>query len=186
MRVPSDALAASRDVATQRRRILIVDDEATVREVVGQYLELEGFQVLQAATGLEALRVAEATPPDLVIFDLTLPGIDGLEVCRRLRVASAIPILILTAPLVGRNRRALVRLEARARQIAAGEHRRRGLAEATEASGPFAQLTDVRPDRRRARTRHSETDGGGNHGPSTHRLHLAGATYAASLLTGND
>lgn len=97
MRVPSDALAASRDVATQRRRILIVDDEATVREVVGQYLELEGYHVLQAATGLEALQVASATPPDLVILDLTLPGIDGLEVCRRLRAASAVPILMLTA-----------------------------------------------------------------------------------------
>jgi DNA-binding response OmpR family regulator len=97
MRVPSDALGASRDVASQQRRVLIVDDEETVREVVGQYLELEGFAVLQASNGLDALRLAEKTPPDLVILDLTLPGIDGLEVCRRLRAVSAVPILMLTA-----------------------------------------------------------------------------------------
>ena len=97
MRVSNHALEASRDVAAQQRRVLIVDDEATVREVVGQYLELEHFSVMQASNGLEALRLAEETPPDLVILDLTLPGIDGLEVCRRLRAASAIPILMLTA-----------------------------------------------------------------------------------------
>lgn len=95
MRISSDA--PGRAVAPQQRRVLIVDDEETVREVVGQYLELEGFLILQATTGLEALRLAEKTPPDLVILDLTLPGIDGLEVCRRLRAASAIPILMLTA-----------------------------------------------------------------------------------------
>ncbi len=97
MRVPSDALGASRDVASQQRRVLIVDDEETVREVVGQYLELEGFLILQASNGLEALRLAEKTPPDLVILDLTLPGIDGLDVCRRIRAVSAVPILMLTA-----------------------------------------------------------------------------------------
>jgi DNA-binding response OmpR family regulator len=97
MRVPSDALGVNRDVASQQRRVLIVDDEETVREVVGQYLELEGFLILQAPNGLEALRLAEKTPPDLVILDLTLPGIDGLEVCRRLRAVSAVPILMLTA-----------------------------------------------------------------------------------------
>lgn len=97
MRVSNHALEASRDVAAQQRRVLIVDDEATVREVVGQYLELEHFSVMQASNGLEALRLAEETPPDLVILDLTLPGVDGLEVCRRLRAASAIPILMLTA-----------------------------------------------------------------------------------------
>jgi DNA-binding response OmpR family regulator len=96
MRVSKDALDAT-DVGTLRRRVLIVDDEQTVREVVGQYMELEGYQVLQATNGLEALRIASATPPDIVILDLTLPGIDGLEVCRRLRAGSAVPILMLTA-----------------------------------------------------------------------------------------
>jgi two-component system response regulator ResD len=83
--------------AKPTRRILIVDDEPTVREVVGQYLELEGYTVMQASNGLEALRLAEAFPPDLIILDLMLPGIDGLDVCRRLRTKSAVPILMLTA-----------------------------------------------------------------------------------------
>ncbi len=95
MRIAGGALGS--DVGAQQRRVLIVDDEEAVREVVGQYLELEGYLILQASTGLEALRLAEKTPPDLVILDLTLPGIDGLEVCRRLRAASAVPILMLTA-----------------------------------------------------------------------------------------
>ena len=92
--------AAARVSATATapaRRILIVDDEPTVREVVGQYLALEGYTIITAADGLEALRLAAASPPDLVILDLMLPGIDGIEVCRRLRAASAVPILMLTA-----------------------------------------------------------------------------------------
>ena len=97
MRAPSDALGVGRDVSGQRRRILIVDDEETTREVVGQYLELEGYSVMQAASGLEALRVVAETPPDLIVLDLSLPGIDGLEVCRRVRATGAIPILMLTA-----------------------------------------------------------------------------------------
>jgi DNA-binding response OmpR family regulator len=96
MRVPDDTTEASSEIADQRR-ILIVDDEATVREVVGHYLELEGYRVSPATTGLEALRMATASPPDMIILDLTLPGIDGLEVCRRLRSVSAVPILMLTA-----------------------------------------------------------------------------------------
>ncbi|HEY7835361.1 MAG TPA: response regulator transcription factor [Ktedonobacterales bacterium] len=88
---------ADGSAAKPARRILIVDDEPTVREVVGQYLALEGYAIVTAADGLEALRLAAASPPDLVILDLMLPGIDGIEVCRRLRAASAVPILMLTA-----------------------------------------------------------------------------------------
>jgi DNA-binding response OmpR family regulator len=80
-----------------RRRVLIVDDEASIREVLGQYLAVEDFTVLLAADGIEALHLARTSPPDLVILDLMLPGIDGLEVCRRLRAASAVPVLMLTA-----------------------------------------------------------------------------------------
>jgi two-component system response regulator ResD len=87
----------ARAAVAPRRRILVVDDEASIREVLTQYLELEGFTVLQAADGVEALRSAEAQPPDLVVLDLMLPGMDGLEVCRRLRATSAVPILMLTA-----------------------------------------------------------------------------------------
>ena len=80
-----------------RRRVLVVDDEASVREVLAQYLLLEGYQALTAADGAEALRLAADQPPDLVVLDLMLPGVDGLEVCRRLRASSAVPILMLTA-----------------------------------------------------------------------------------------
>jgi len=97
MREESGAVEARRAAGKPTRRILIVDDEPTVREVLGQYLQLEGYMVLQAADGLEALRLAEASPPDLVILDLMLPGIDGLDVCSRLRAKSAVPILMVTA-----------------------------------------------------------------------------------------
>jgi two-component system, OmpR family, response regulator ResD len=97
MREESGAAEAKRAAARPARRILIVDDEPPVREVVGQYLQLEGYTVMQAADGLEALRLAEAYPPDLIILDLMLPGIDGLDVCRHLRTKSAVPILMLTA-----------------------------------------------------------------------------------------
>jgi DNA-binding response OmpR family regulator len=96
MRAVSSADRVRQETATARR-ILVVDDEQSIREVVAQYLELEGYTVMQASNGLDALRVAEAYPPDLVILDLMLPGIDGLEVCRRLRSVSAVPVLMLTA-----------------------------------------------------------------------------------------
>ncbi|MGZ3601458.1 MAG: response regulator transcription factor, partial [Ktedonobacterales bacterium] len=80
-----------------QRRVLVVDDEASVREVLTQYLALEGYAVYQAVDGAEALAIARAVPPDLVVLDLMLPGIDGLEVCRRLRATSAVPVLMLTA-----------------------------------------------------------------------------------------
>jgi DNA-binding response OmpR family regulator len=88
---------ATLDDGEVRRRALVVEDEANIREVIAQYLALEGFAVLQAADGIEALRLAARQPPDLVVLDLMLPGVDGLEVCRRLRSHSAMPILILTA-----------------------------------------------------------------------------------------
>ncbi len=97
MTVPRDATDSAPAQTEPRRRILLVDDEASIREVVGAYLTLEGYTVVQAADGLEALRLADEQPPDLVILDLMLPGIDGLEVCRRLRATSAVPILMLTA-----------------------------------------------------------------------------------------
>jgi DNA-binding response OmpR family regulator len=77
--------------------VLVVDDDHTVREVVVSYLRADGHQVREAADGeaaLDALREARA---DLVVLDLMLPGIDGLEVCRRLRETSDVPIIMLTA-----------------------------------------------------------------------------------------
>jgi len=78
-------------------RILLVDDERNLRHTVGYNLRREGHQVVEAADGEAALAAAAAQPPDLVVLDLMLPGVDGLEVCRRLRQRSAVPILMLTA-----------------------------------------------------------------------------------------
>src|SRR5437764_12847750 len=78
-------------------RILIVDDEPNLRHTVGYNLRREGYDVVQAPDGEAALEAAQGQPPDLVVLDLMLPGIDGLEVCRRLRQRSAVPILMLTA-----------------------------------------------------------------------------------------
>ena len=77
--------------------ILLVDDDATVTEVLSRYLEREGFAVEAVADGDTALAAARATPPDLVVLDLMLPGIDGLEVCRRLREDAPVPVVMLTA-----------------------------------------------------------------------------------------
>ena len=68
-------------------RVLVVEDDATVAEVVTRYLEREGYTVRAVGDGLEALEIAASQPPDLVVLDVMLPGIDGLEVCRRLRAA---------------------------------------------------------------------------------------------------
>jgi len=78
-------------------RVLVVDDDMTVRDVVRRYLELGGHQVQLAGDGESALRLFAENPPDLVVLDLMLPGIDGLEVCRRLRQRSAVPVVMLTA-----------------------------------------------------------------------------------------
>jgi DNA-binding response OmpR family regulator len=80
--------------------VLIVEDEPDIRRLVVLTLEREGFRCRAAATGTEALREVKAKVPDLVVLDLMLPEVDGLEVCRRLRadrVTSALPIIMLTA-----------------------------------------------------------------------------------------
>ena len=77
--------------------ILVVDDEETIREVVRRYLELEGFNVKEAADGLEALDAIRSEPPDLIVLDLMLPGIDGLSLTQHIRHDRRIPIIMLTA-----------------------------------------------------------------------------------------
>lgn len=79
--------------------VLVVEDDPTVSEVVSRYLEREGFNVTATADGLEALRMAEHQMPDLVVLDLMLPGIDGHEVFRRLRLKSEVPVVMLTAKI---------------------------------------------------------------------------------------
>lgn len=77
--------------------VLVVDDEPKIVEVVGDYLRTAGFSVTTAADGEGAIALAKARPPDLVVLDLGLPGLDGLDVARELRRASPVPIIMLTA-----------------------------------------------------------------------------------------
>jgi len=82
------------------RSVLVVEDEEDIRELVSYTLLKEGYQVAGVASGEEALAAAEARPPDLVLLDLMLPGVDGLTVCQKLRanpVTSGVAIVILTA-----------------------------------------------------------------------------------------
>jgi DNA-binding response OmpR family regulator len=78
-------------------RILVVDDDPTVREVVVSYLKAENYEVAEAADGESALSVIGNGRPDLVVLDVMLPGLDGLEVCRRVRAETQLPIILLTA-----------------------------------------------------------------------------------------
>jgi DNA-binding response OmpR family regulator len=78
-------------------RILVVDDEEVIADLIGTGLRYEGFEVAVAADGREALARAAAFAPHLVVLDWMLPGLDGLEVCRRLRAQSDVAILMLTA-----------------------------------------------------------------------------------------
>jgi DNA-binding response OmpR family regulator len=77
--------------------VLVVDDEAAIAEAVRARLSSEGFRVLVAGDGPQALELAGAEDPDLVVLDLMLPGMDGLEVCRRLQAGRWVPVLMLTA-----------------------------------------------------------------------------------------
>jgi DNA-binding response OmpR family regulator len=80
-----------------RRRILVVDDDARLGASLRRALAYEGYSVDLAANGSRALVEARDQPPDLVVLDVMLPGMDGIEVCRRLRAGSDVPILMLTA-----------------------------------------------------------------------------------------
>jgi two-component system, OmpR family, response regulator MprA len=87
--------AASQDV---KMRVLVVDDDADVRDSLRRSLTFEGYQVTTAADGRRALESIGADRPDVVVLDLQMPGIDGLETCRRLRTqGDAVPVLMLTA-----------------------------------------------------------------------------------------
>jgi len=79
------------------KTVLIVEDELKITRLVRDYLEQAGFAVLEAADGQAALSVARAERPDMIVLDLTLPGMDGLDVTRLLRQTSAVPIIMLTA-----------------------------------------------------------------------------------------
>ena len=77
--------------------ILVVDDEPSLRDALAYTLRKEGYRVVLAANGIEALRAARWQPPEAIVLDVMLPGIDGLQVCRTLRSESTVPILLLSA-----------------------------------------------------------------------------------------
>ena len=79
------------------KTVLVVDDEPIVREVVVRYLEREGYRTLEAGDGNEARDAIERTGADLVVLDVMLPGMDGLELCRWIRRTSQLPVIMLTA-----------------------------------------------------------------------------------------
>jgi two-component system, OmpR family, KDP operon response regulator KdpE len=78
-------------------RILIAEDEAPLRDFICRNLQARGFTVFEAASGLEAMALWEREQPDLLLLDLMMPHMDGLEVCRRVREQSTVPIIVLTA-----------------------------------------------------------------------------------------
>ena len=79
------------------RTILVVDDEPTIRTTVAEALTADGYHVVSAATGAEALTTFRSEIPDLVLLDVMLPGMSGIEICRVIRAESAVPIILLTA-----------------------------------------------------------------------------------------
>ena len=79
------------------QKILVIDDEVKIVEICSDYLHAAHFDVITASDGLQGLTLARAQKPDLVVLDLMLPGMDGLDVCRTLRRESNVPIIMLTA-----------------------------------------------------------------------------------------
>ncbi len=90
-------MSGSSAPAGSRELILVVDDEAHIVDLVRLYLEREGYRVRSAGSGEAALSEVRSHPPAMVILDVMLPGMDGFEVCRRLRAESQVPVLMLTA-----------------------------------------------------------------------------------------
>ncbi len=82
---------------TKAKRILLAEDEVALRDFVSRNLRARGFEVLEASNGLEAVALWERENPHLLILDVMMPRMDGLEVCRRVREHSAVPIIVLTA-----------------------------------------------------------------------------------------
>jgi len=87
-------------MTAQKQSILVVEDEEDIRELISYNLSREGFRVSSVASGEAALKAAKDSPPDLVLLDLMLPGLDGLEVCRQIKANNAtsqVPVLMVTA-----------------------------------------------------------------------------------------
>ncbi|KZE70015.1 DNA-binding response regulator [Paenibacillus polymyxa] len=78
-------------------RVLVVDDDPHIRELVRHFLRLEGLEVVEAVDGLDAMRLFDETKVDLLVLDIMMPGMDGWELCRKLREQTDLPLLMLTA-----------------------------------------------------------------------------------------
>jgi len=152
-------------------RILVVDDEESIRTLLAFPLRRDGHEVVTASSGPEALERFETLRPDLVLLDVMLPGIDGVEVCRRLRRQSAVPIIMLSAR--GEELDRVAGLEAGAddyvtkpfsvrelRSRVRAALRRAALPAALPGSSPPIEIGDVRidPDRRRVEVRGEEVE----------------------------
>src|SRR6266702_3182544 len=94
------SVAAAPATGAPRTRVLVIEDERGLTDVLMYNLQREGYETVVAHDGQEGLRKAQINPPDIILLDLMLPGMDGLEVCRQLRASkqtSRVPILMLTA-----------------------------------------------------------------------------------------
>lgn len=89
--------ARAEEASATQQTILVIEDEASIARLVRLYLQEAGFRVLAAADGTTGLALHDRERPDLVVLDLMLPGLDGWEVCRRIRASARTPILMLTA-----------------------------------------------------------------------------------------
>ena len=89
--------AGEREAGAAVAKVLIVDDEPNIREVVGLYLRRDGHDVVSAADGEEALGLFRSSQPDLVVLDLMLPKMNGLEVCRKMQAERRVPLIMLTS-----------------------------------------------------------------------------------------
>ncbi|WDZ63803.1 response regulator transcription factor [Paenibacillus polymyxa] len=78
-------------------RVLVVDDDPHIRELVGHFLRMEGLEVVEAVDGLDAMRIFDEIKVDLFVLDIMMPGMDGWELCRKLREQTDLPLLMLTA-----------------------------------------------------------------------------------------
>jgi DNA-binding response OmpR family regulator len=87
----------SQELKMAKTKILVVDDEKKIASLVRAYLEHDGYQVVEAYDGKQALAIFQREKPDLIILDIMLPEIDGIEVCRQIRHSSEVPIIMLTA-----------------------------------------------------------------------------------------
>jgi DNA-binding response OmpR family regulator len=126
------------------KTILVVDDEPQIAGIVHDYLRLDGFDVIVAGDGVRALEAARGRRPDLVVLDLGLPGLDGLEVARALRKESEVPIIMLTARVEEDDR-------LRGLEIGADDY-------VTKPFSPRELVARVRAVLRRSERRHVEGD----------------------------